>query len=1818
MEKPPTTASSEPRRARAISALASGSTIDHFKVIRLLGRGGFGEVYLARDLKLGRKVALKMVHTRHLGSSKWVEQFLFEARATARFNHPNIVTVYGVGEHEGRPYVALEYLQGRNLRQWMNERPPTVKETMRIGLAVAQALQEAHRNKILHRDLKPENILIPRDGRLRVVDFGLAKVVGPEPPGAAGEGQRPAPVPTAMPQTHSLSFGEKAESDTIAANPSVDSAGSSVNPPELEQADTLADDRPTDSTLPLVDADSGGKVRGSPRYMAPEQWLAGAGTEATDVWALGVLLHELLTGAVPYEGKRMENIAFAVCSPEPVPTRVEEGGEGERAVPAALRELVLECLRKDPAARASTARVVDVLQRQLTTGSRRVTEEQGPFPGLLSFSEDQADLFFGRDAEVSAFVEKLRVVPSLAVLGPSGAGKSSFVHAGVIPRLREQGRWIVYKIRPGSNPFRALATALISGDVGTSSMARTGSSSERWTVMGRGAMEAARWERDADSSLSPRSEARLLARQLRDSPARLGMLLRETAERHQAHALLLVDQLEELQTHVDNPTLRGQFMEALGAAADDPQEPMRVLVTMRDDFLGRLAESPESREILGRVSVLSSPGPEALTEMLTLPLARVGYRFEDPALVQEMVQSAGGEPAALPLLQFSARTLWDRRDEQRKVLLRSSHEAMGGVEGALASHADSVLDGLTSAQLRQAYQVLLRLVTPEGTRRIVTRQDLLEGLDEGAGLVLERLTESRLITGHKSSGEGAEDAVLELAHESLIKSWDRLASLLEESREERAFLAEVGPAAALWHRRGRRDQEAWQGAALADAQQALARCTSHVRQEVREFVAAGERRRRRGRRLRITAGVLVAAAVVAAVTLWVITLTRERDNARTHLCDARRESALVKYSLGDYPAARAWLRSSLEIADHPQSRRLWWRLEQQPLLWRHRFKGRIYNLTISPDGRQMAVVADREPVYIMDLARLKMRPLTSQTKNYGVAAFGPQGRRLATCRYKGVVKLWDLGQGTARTLGQHPGGASNLAFGPGGNYLVSQSGSRLLRWDLSRPGAAPHVRKIAHGRVLSATTDGLRVLLGYDRAAVIDGLTGEEVHALPSGIKTSFPAAISANGRSMAMMKMFSSRMVQMTATLGRGALYEAHVGKQIRSVALSRDGKLLAVGTAETKVVLWDVVKGNKLAVLDTGHRWISNLAFDKHARRLWVGHKGGVLQMYDVTPGHRRGLAAHEGPVNQVSFSPDGKDLVTGGFDGRLIYWDRQTGRPRDHVDAHDGAIMGMAYRGDGKLLATGGEDSVVKLWDGRSRAQVRQLRGHQGALTSVAFSPGGERLATSGTDRTVRLWDLSTREQILLIRLPRKPWSLSFHPGGKLLAVAGDFPSVRVYEVPSGKLYWELRRDVPRLVVRFSPRGVLAVQNSAGILQLFDVEQRRQVNLMTSRRRIPYGILRPTFDTKGDRLMLATTGDHCRACSVDVVNLKDRSQISFWGGRQPVRDISVHPRVPLAATVGDLGAMQLWSLEDGTPVWHAPLMLPPLLYMHKTILNLGTGAVAPAAERKWQKAVVAHARLAHADPGSGALCILTHDQHLQRWDRDTDRRLFSRRVPGVRQVLSYGQGCAVRERKRLTLYRRDSPPLTLPGKSLDACMVHGKQLLVARGQRLFTHDSRGKLTGQQEFDRRVRAMARVGEYLVVGSAEGMMRRFSRQADGRWGQSKVLEDASRAPVSHIARGPGNLIMAGYVHGLVAFWDLQTGDLLHHVKLHGPVIHMAHSGDKIYLATEPGDYRVLDTSALSTKPCDLLRRIWREVPFDAKGKVLLPRPPDRKHRCAK
>ena len=344
--------------------LQPGEMVDHFKVMEIIGRGGMGEVYLARDTELGRRVALKMILPKRLGSRRAKERFLFEARATARFAHPNIVTIYAVGEHRGCPYMALEHVEGQTLREAIQVHGCLdTSATIRLGLALAGALRVAHRHKILHRDLTPGNVLMDRDGQPHILDFGLARVL---------------------------------EAGAVTLT--------------LESA---SDSQITTGIQPFEGTRVG--QHGTPAYMSPEQWKGEEVSAAVDIWTLGLLLHELISGTRPYTHlfhKPLTELGAAVSGPDPVPPL--DAGAG---VPPELERLIRRCLEKQPGARPTAREVVETLEAMIAnTAPAEVPQEPAataggdPAPALLERLSKLEQAVRGRQGEVHKLRARQRLL----------------------------------------------------------------------------------------------------------------------------------------------------------------------------------------------------------------------------------------------------------------------------------------------------------------------------------------------------------------------------------------------------------------------------------------------------------------------------------------------------------------------------------------------------------------------------------------------------------------------------------------------------------------------------------------------------------------------------------------------------------------------------------------------------------------------------------------------------------------------------------------------------------------------------------------------------------------------------------------------------------------------------------------------------------------------------------------------------------------------------------------------------------------------------------------------------------------------------------------------------------------------------------------------------------------------------------------------------------------------------------------------------------------------------------------------------------------
>jgi len=1776
--------------------LSRDERVDHFRIVRLVKRGGMGEVYLARDMRLGRRVALKLIRGEKLSSVAAREHLLAEARATARFNHPNIVTIFHVGEHRSMPYLALEYLEGDTLRDRLGEEHMGVSEAVRIGVAIARAVQEAHSHSMCHRDLKPENVVLPPDGRLRVVDFGLA----------VEEELRPATSPSEV-------VGED------------EATAQGVGPDE-----------------------SAGMVWGSPQYMAPEVWRHQPGGAPADMWALGIILYELASSTRPYEGLKSAALWEEVCSARPAPALPNRAD-----LPRDLTRLIEGCLVKEQRQRLVIDDVV-VAMEGLLHGRRRVSSgEQSPFPGLRPFDEDHADVFFGRDAEVAEFLERLRHEPLLPVIGPSGAGKSSFVQAGVLPRLRDQGFWKAITLRPGSHPFESLAAHLLEleGELDPSDIP-TETVRFRQTAHATLPVEVPDPDgEDPEQDLA--IDATELAGELREAPGRLALRLNDFCRWGKFRLVLFVDQLEELYTLVDDEETRMRFMSALCTAAEDGREPVRVVFTLRDDFLGRVAQGPQTRKALSRVMLIRSPAPEALTEILERPLHSVGYRWEDDGLVERMVEDVRGELTSLPLLQFATQTLWDRRDRDRRVLRRAAYERMGGVAGALAEHADAVLEELSPAQLRVARQVLLRLVTAEGTRQVVQRGRLVEELDEGAHDVVSRLVRARLLALRRSDlAEAPEEAEVELVHESLVVTWGRLARWISEGREELAFLAEIGQAAQLWDRRGRRDEEVWQGEALQEASRWLGRVTVRYPPAVADFVRAGRSRRDRVRRnrlarRRLVTAVLVLMALAAIVVAWQFSRTsrvvrrqervaqgqrmravRQQIRAEQRHAEAQREGARAALARGALLEARAKLRVSLETLDSPLARALWWQLKRHSLAWRKNLGSTVYVVHFSPDGRTLAAGCQDGSIYLIDVRTLEVRFLRGHKDQIFALDFSSDGKRLASGSWNGDVRLWDVAQGTSVSWRAHKALIWGVAFSPDGREVVTGAYDGNIRiWKTT--SAHPRRLEIKAGHRVSDVAfspDGRTIVSAHRNRAVVawDARKGRQLwvsrtHRLGlSSVRFSPDGLTLATGGQDGTVRILDAK----TGTERR--VLRGH-SSAVAQVAYSRDGRLLASAGPDRFIRLWDAATGRRLRTLRGHTGEVRGIYFSPDGKTLASGSYDKTVRLWQLAaPKEQKVQRGHTALTYGVAFHPSAPRVASGAFDGTIRIWDVVTGRQRTVIRA-PGPVMGIDYAPDGGTIAAGCTDGTVRLWAAESGVERRVLRGHTSRVLEVKYSPDGKWLVSGSYDRTVRLWEVATGEVKATLRGQNGAiHGVAFDRQGRRIATGSRDGTIWIWDVATGQVRRILRgHGVDAYGVVFGvARDTLFSTNSGGDLRQWDLKTGTSQVLAKQRARAYF---LDVFGAAGAGLRVGVPGsDHAARLWAPPW----KKPLVLRGHRGEVNVLRFGRQGKVAATSSDDSTLRLWDTATGRPFWRAPILMGATaeLLTHRgwqTLIDAPKARPRPRSvpKAKWRAAIEQRARLASEHLASGLICVRTYDVHLELWDQKEDRRLLRRAVAGLHEVRALPSGCLTLALGSgssaggvAQIHQRTASARTL---SREATAVHWSQgqILVATAKRVHVFDAWGRPRGEYPAPAGVRALALVHRWLVLGNRDGNIE-LVPTTSGATRPRFTFEDVPSSPVVGLAAGPMSTLIVGFANGLLGIWNLANGSRLYSARLHGPVRHLRRVSGRLYAATELGDHLVVDLRVFDRSYCDLVREVWSRVPVVWQGGLTSLQPPPPLHRC--
>lgn len=361
----------------------TSETVSHYRIITKLGEGGMGEVYLAEDTRLGRQIALKVLPASYQYDPERRTRFLTEARAASALRSPNIAAIYDIGEHDGAMFIAMEYVDGEVLSQRIAHRTMPTAEVIEITVQLADTLDEAHTLGIIHRDIKSSNLMVTERGLVKMLDFGLAKVIRPE-----GSGDQ------------------------------------------------------SDPTVPLGAQTAVGIVMGTVSYMSPEQALGHKIDQRSDLFSLGVVIYEMLTGRLPFDGSSTTEIIDSIIHKEPIAI-----ARFNYDVPPELERIARKCLEKDRQRRYQTAREVSTDLRNLRRdgGSGEATNASGT-------GKTQP----GRRSRSRKAIDSLAILP---LVNASGDPDTEYLSDGItesiintlsqLPKLRVMARSTVFRYKGG-------------------------------------------------------------------------------------------------------------------------------------------------------------------------------------------------------------------------------------------------------------------------------------------------------------------------------------------------------------------------------------------------------------------------------------------------------------------------------------------------------------------------------------------------------------------------------------------------------------------------------------------------------------------------------------------------------------------------------------------------------------------------------------------------------------------------------------------------------------------------------------------------------------------------------------------------------------------------------------------------------------------------------------------------------------------------------------------------------------------------------------------------------------------------------------------------------------------------------------------------------------------------------------------------------------------------------------------------------------------------------------------------------------------------
>jgi len=1241
-------------------------------------------------------------------------------------------------------------------------------------------------------------------------------------------------------------------------------------------------------------------------YGAPEQFKEGEITPQTDIYALGVLLYELLAGVHPFGGSTASEMLFKhLHDPLPditalvpdlppeinmviqratakeAPDRYEDARDLSTALKAIFAGSGTTVVTKSGALNTVDSYAQDVPTMAVSTG-----EVENPYKGLRAFLESDADDFFGRENLVNLLLERMGEDAAearfLAVVGPSGSGKSSVVKAGLIPALRNNAipgaeNWFFTEMFPGSHPFAELEAALLRVAVNP-----------------------------PDSLIA----------QLQEENGLLRALKRVLPPDDETELLLVIDQFEELFTQAEDDDKRIRFLDNLVEAITDRRSRLRVVVTLRADFYDRPLQYRQFGELLRqRMETVLPLAPAELEAAIARPAEQVGIYLEN-GLVNAISSDVGEQPGTLPLLQYALTELFERREG--RMLTLHAYKEIGGVVGALAKRADEIYTGLDEPGKEASRQLFLRLVTlgegTEDTRRRIRMEEVIT-LGDAMQRVIDIYGGSRLLTFDRDPM--TRTPTIEVAHEALIRSWQQLRDWLDESRDVVRLQRRLYTAAVEWEESGRspgflaRDSRLEQFEMLLEAQDVVLNPTEQAyldaALEVQKAEVVREQRRQQTQRLTVVGSIVLIAIIALAIlqsfnnfnlsqvnTQLSTALdevqargTESQSNAQlaatneaiaNQQLDIVRQLSLaansqvalsnfnrdVAIALGltavegaaDDKSVRAETERALASAAYAPGTRLIFEGHTAP----------VRAIALSPNSLVAYSGSDDGQLLIWNvLTGAILQEIPAHISAIRDIDLNPDGTLVATGADDGIVRLWNTSSGQAvATFQAHVDAVTTLAFSPDGAQLLTGGEEGIMKlWDIETGRELLEIDE-HEGAVLEVAfhpTRPLALSMAFETDPQLWDLeTGElvlDVEAQRS-FGTNFDVSAAA----------FSADGTQVIASYELGlSLWDIETGETIQnfsghgsyvnSVSFSPDERFaLSSARRENSVRLWDIGNGQEISRFEGHEGIIQDVAIsfdgryavsaaDDNTVRVWELVSGALIDSY----------IGSENDIFSVDYASDGETVIASGVDPNIYRLDVETGEIVQTYEGHEERVWIIKFNADDSRIFSAGDENAVFVWDAETGELLNRLEGHTSIVTTLDISPDGLTLASGSSDATVRLWDIETGEtRTILDEIDGALRAVQFSPDGSQLLIGSD--NARLIDLETGEVMHILEGHTDRVnTVAFNRAGNRFVTGSGdGTMRLWDAETGGSLQFFEGHT----GQVRSVVFTHDDRQILSSSAD------------------------------------------------------------------------------------------------------------------------------------------------------------------------------------------------------------------------------------------------------------------------------------------------------------------------------------------------------------------------